>query len=327
MAGKKKQVNANSQSSQSKKRKKKKPKGQGDKHFCWVCGEHKAHEKFSGRGHATHMCRKCHALPVAERNIMVAARRAENMAFRYLNEQEIKWLRKRMNDSRPEVREAARLAHGVKFPRYERNIIKKGLTARSLEFYINGEVWDEYGDEISVRMRFFTDNSGVMRRVDYSAPEGEQETAINIGHSAALKFLKAVVHQLNAPFWSEDLSDADPDDYDPYLDILPEYRPDDHTDDEAEDDSGEENFDWALYIDDEDDENDGGESNKQTAPAGDREPMWSLRLLLTKGMGEKVQTFYNQMHDEPQELFWSLMGWFEPDNDEFDGSELDEDEF
>jgi hypothetical protein len=96
----------------AKKQKQNKPKG----HFCWVCGEHKSNEKFSGKGHATHMCKQCSKLPVAERNKMVAVRRAENMAFRYLNEQEIKWLRKKMNDPRPEVREAAREAHSVKFP-------------------------------------------------------------------------------------------------------------------------------------------------------------------------------------------------------------------
>ena len=102
-----------------KKKKRNRPKPSG--HYCWVCGTHKPNEKFSGRGHATHMCKQCHALPVAERNEMVAVRKAENMAFRYLNEQDIKWLRKRMNDPRPEVREAAREAHHIKFPRYERS--------------------------------------------------------------------------------------------------------------------------------------------------------------------------------------------------------------
>lgn len=74
-----------------KKHRENKPHG----HYYWVCGEHKANEKFSGRGHATHLCRQCHALPVAERNKMVAVRRAENMAFRWLSKTEIKWLRKK----------------------------------------------------------------------------------------------------------------------------------------------------------------------------------------------------------------------------------------
>jgi len=205
-----------------KQRKHKKPHG----HFCYVCGERKPNEKFSGHGHAHHICRACQALPVAERNEMIAIRKIDNMAFRYLSETEIKWLRGKMSDSRPEVREAARAAHGVKFPNYERNMMKKGLTARSLEFFIHGEVWDEYGDENHVHMRFFADNNGVIRRINYTEPENERETSINIGQQAMLKFLKAVVHQLNAPFWTEDLSDADLDEIDPYLDILPEFRPD-----------------------------------------------------------------------------------------------------
>jgi len=274
-------------------------------HFCYVCGERKPNEKFSGRGHANHICRACQALPVSERNEMIAIRRIENMAFRYLSETEIKWLRGKMNDSRPEVKAAAREAHAIKFPHYERNMMKKGLTARSLEFFIHGEVWDEYGDEIPVHMRFFADNTGLIWRVDYSAPEGEQETSVNIGVQSALKFLKAVVHQLNAPFWSEDLSDAEPGEYDPYLDILPEFRPgyDGH-------ESDGEDFSWALYINDDEDE-------PETA-ASDKEPVWSLKLSLTKGYGDKTQTFYNQMHQEPQELFWSLMEWFDTDEDEFD---------
>ena len=278
----------------SKKRKKKNHKGQGDKHFCWVCGMHKAHEKFSGRGHATHMCKQCHALPVDERNEMVATRKAENMAGRHLNEQEIKWLRKRMNDPRPEVRDAAREAHRIKFPHYERNKAKKGLTTCSLEFYINGEVWDECGDEIPVRMRFIMpDNRGALRRINYNAPKNEQETVINIGQAPALKFLKAVVHQLNAPFWSEDLSDA----------------------------SAEDNYsDYDFSFDDEDEDN--GEDDNQTALVEDREPIWSLELYLTNGIGENIQTFYNQMHEEPQELFWLLMEWFEPDDeDDYDESD------
>jgi hypothetical protein len=288
LATKKKQKKSATQNPQGKKGKKKNTKRQSNGHFCWVCGEHKANEKFSGRGHATHMCKQCHALPVEERNEMVAVRKAENMAFRYLSEQEINWLRKKMNDPRPDVREAARAAHNFKFPRFERNQIKKGLTARSLEFYINAEVWNEYGDEIPVHMRFFMDSSGVIRRIDYNMPIGEQETELNIKQPDALKFLKAVVHQLDAPFWSEDLSDTGDHDYDPY---------------DSYEDVGEDNNDETI-------------DNEQEQLFEEREPICSLRMLLTKGLGENVQTFYNQLHEAPQDLFWSLMEWFEPDDEE-----------
>ena len=261
-------------------------------HYCKVCGEHKANEKFSGKGHAAYICKACAAKSPAERNEDMTLNKIMGMAFRYLSEAEIKWLRGKMNDSRPEIREAAREAHSMKFPRYERNMAKKGLTARSLEFFIRGDVYDEYGDEIPVHARFFADNSGVLRRIDYDASQGEQETEIHIGQPAALKFLKAVVQQLDAPFWNEDLSDGGPDDYD----------------------------DDDIYYDEDDDEPDIDEEEEaEAAPDPDREPIVYLRLVLNKG-GEKTQAFYNQLHDAPQNLYWSLMEWFEPEE------EYDEDE-
>lgn len=35
----------------------KRKKQQG--HYCWVCGRRRANEKFSGKGHAQHICRDC----------------------------------------------------------------------------------------------------------------------------------------------------------------------------------------------------------------------------------------------------------------------------
>ena len=32
-------------------------------HYCKVCGEYKANEKFSGKDHAAHICKTCAALP------------------------------------------------------------------------------------------------------------------------------------------------------------------------------------------------------------------------------------------------------------------------
>ena len=172
------------------KHKQSKPHG----HFCYVCGEHKANEKFSGHGHAHHICRQCQKLPADVRNEMAAIRKIWNMPFRHLNQTEINWLRERMKDARPDVRAAAIDAHSMKFPYYERNKLKKNLTARSLEFYINGGVYDESYDERSAHMRFYADYSGTLRRLDYDAPEDGQETVINIGQQSAQKFLKAVVH-------------------------------------------------------------------------------------------------------------------------------------
>lgn len=43
-------------------KKKKRPQG----HYCKICGQYKANEKFSGKGHATHICKTCSCLSAAE---------------------------------------------------------------------------------------------------------------------------------------------------------------------------------------------------------------------------------------------------------------------
>ena len=200
-------------------KKKQKPHG----HYCKVCGEHKANEKFSGKGHAAHICKSCMKLTPAERSKEMTLRKIENMPFRYLSESEIKWLRSKMNDKNEEIWDAASEAHQVKFPNYERNVMKKGLTAFSLDFFIHGEVWNEYGDEIPVHVCFTLDKSGLVHCIDYEQSEQKSERAIQLEPKEAKKLLKYVVHELNAPFWNEDLSDAVYE-FDPHLDILSEYR-------------------------------------------------------------------------------------------------------
>ena len=35
-------------------------------HYCWVCQRYLPNEKFSGRGHGRHVCKKCHRLGAEE---------------------------------------------------------------------------------------------------------------------------------------------------------------------------------------------------------------------------------------------------------------------
>jgi len=48
------------------------------------------------------------------------------MAFRYLSKNEIKWLRGKMTDSCPEVRDAALEAYNIMFPSYDQQM--EGVT-------------------------------------------------------------------------------------------------------------------------------------------------------------------------------------------------------
>ncbi len=36
-------------------------------HYCRICDRHRANEKFSGKGHATHICKDCMRLPREKR--------------------------------------------------------------------------------------------------------------------------------------------------------------------------------------------------------------------------------------------------------------------
>lgn len=36
-------------------------------HYCKICGQYRANEKFSGKGHAAHICKSCSCLSAAEK--------------------------------------------------------------------------------------------------------------------------------------------------------------------------------------------------------------------------------------------------------------------
>lgn len=60
---------------------KKKKKQQG--HYCRICGEYKANEKFSGKGHARHICKKCQSLPKDVQEDMVRCNEIERATFKF----------------------------------------------------------------------------------------------------------------------------------------------------------------------------------------------------------------------------------------------------
>ena len=66
-------------------------------HYCKVCGEYKANEKFSGKGHAAHICKTCAALPPEKQAEEMALTRLVNLPWR-LSKEQLSWLKKRMKD-------------------------------------------------------------------------------------------------------------------------------------------------------------------------------------------------------------------------------------
>lgn len=48
-------------------------------HYCWMCGRHRPNERFSGKGHARHLCKECSKLPESERERVQNLRNLEQM--------------------------------------------------------------------------------------------------------------------------------------------------------------------------------------------------------------------------------------------------------
>ena len=48
-------------------------------HFCWCCGRMRPNERFSGGGHARHLCKDCHKLGDQELAYRQAVREIERM--------------------------------------------------------------------------------------------------------------------------------------------------------------------------------------------------------------------------------------------------------
>ena len=84
-------------------------------HYCKVCGEYKANEKFSGKGHAAHICKTCAALPPEKQAEEMTLTRLVNLPWR-LSKGQLSWLKKRMKDRRDAVRALATEQYEMRFP-------------------------------------------------------------------------------------------------------------------------------------------------------------------------------------------------------------------
>lgn len=67
-------------------------------HYCKICGEYKANEKFFGKGHAAHISKSCFRLSTAEETVAMDMNRLMNFPMRRLSGSEKKWLKAKMQD-------------------------------------------------------------------------------------------------------------------------------------------------------------------------------------------------------------------------------------
>ena len=168
-------------------------------HYCKICGEYKANEKFSGKGHAAHICKACQSLPVEERNKEAILTRMMNLPF-HLSKEQISWLKKHRKDKRPEVSEAAKAVFAERFPYAERNERKGQLHIGRLEFYVDSPLIDEYGDEFDFRGTFVVDKKTCTISMESSC---KTET-VTLDRKSMNKLLKSVIHYYEVFCWEED---------------------------------------------------------------------------------------------------------------------------
>lgn len=83
-------------------------------HYCKVCGEYKANEKFSGKGLAAHICKACSKLLPEKRSEMMLLNKLVDLPWR-LSKAQRDWLKSKTHDRRPEVREMAQHQYDLRF--------------------------------------------------------------------------------------------------------------------------------------------------------------------------------------------------------------------
>ena len=264
-------------------------------HYCKICDEYKANEKFSGKGHAAHICKACSKLSAAEKAEAMTINRLMNFPMGRLSESEKKWLENRVRDRRPEVAELAREVYNAHFPYAERNRQKKQLIINTLAFEIHTEVFDEYGDELPVNVRFTADrHSRVLTMTDFD--RGGVEQSLTLDGKKMSTLLRWAVHSLEIFMWPEDYGLIHPRGSIP-LDF--ELFPDDWDEEEADEDDED-------SLDDED------------APELEGEASWRVDIEYSNHTSQEIVSYQDYLLERPEELYLALLEYFVPETDDFD---------
>ena len=275
---------------------KKKKAGRPQGHYCKICGEYKANEKFSGKGYAAHICKSCSRLSAAEKAEAMTINRLMDLPMGRLSANDKMWQENRLHDDRPEVASLAREVYQVHFPYTERNARKKHLIIDTLTFELHTEFFDEYGDEVSVN-KVFTANrvSRILTMTDFDANGVEQSLTLDGGKMSTL--LRWVVHSLEIFMWPEDYDlGTSRSSIPPYFDLLPEYWPN-----EAEEDED--------FFDD---------GYSEDMPEAEDKASWRVRIEYGDLSIQEFASYQDFLSDRPEELYLALLEYFEPESDDFE---------
>jgi len=265
----------------------KKKRGRPQGHYCKVCGEYKANEKFSGKGHAAHICKACSRLSAAEQAEAMTINRLMDFPIGRLSASDRGWLENRLHDQRPEVASLAREIYNLHFPFAERNARKKKLTINKLVFELHTVFFDMWGDKLPINKRFTADRiSRILTMTDFDADGVERFMELDGGEMST--FLRWAVHSLEIFMWPEDY-DLDPG-------SLPEYSLDD----------------WDEDVDE-------GLLEAEATPAEPRgEASWQVTIEYADQTTQEILSYQSYLTDRPEELYLAMLEYFEPEEDEFD---------
>ena len=136
-----------------------KKKRQG--HYCKICGETKANEKFSGKGHAAHICKECASLSIERRNELQRINRVERISEKFrLTKEEWELLEKySKNKKYPELQEYAAdvLVHHRQMKEDRKPQIEEVLYSELEE-----ELKEEIDEHLYIDFDFFIEEKGFM---------------------------------------------------------------------------------------------------------------------------------------------------------------------
>ena len=112
-----------------------------------------------------------------------------------ISREQKKWLENRLHDDRPEVADTARMVYNACFPFAGRNERKHQLVINALEFEVNTEVPDGFGDVEKAHQIFTADrHTRVLTFRDLDSDGPKQSIVLDGGRMA--KLLRWAVHSL-----------------------------------------------------------------------------------------------------------------------------------
>jgi len=260
------------------------PKG----HYCKICGKYKANEKFSGRGHTTHICKDCSRLSAADKAEAITIHRLLSFPDRRLSEREKKWLKNRIHDKRPAVAALAKRVYNMHFPHAARNAIKQQLTIDTLVFEVHAIVMDEYGDCQSVNKRFSANRSNhILTMTDFDTDSNSIDQSITLEPKKMTKLLRWIVHTLEVFTWAQEFGLTDDTDFNLDDDMLP-------------------------ILPDEQKETDEEENAEPTD-----HPNWRIQITYSNRMKQDTSCYDEEyLEYQPEELYLILQSYFESEEGE-----------